>query len=91
MNPALERTGAVHGVPLPRRHRGGVNAASEPDALRRSEHQCFAGCDWDTVDEEAFAAWLRDPNAVKLGSKMPNYHLTQDEIDALVAYLESLT
>ena len=31
------------------------------------------------------------PNAVKLGAKMPNYHLTQDEIDALVAYLEGLT
>ena len=36
-------------------------------------------------------AWLHDPNAVKLGSKMPNYHLSDDEIDALVAYLESLT
>jgi cytochrome c1 len=34
---------------------------------------------------------LHDPNAVKLGAKMPNYHLTQGEIDALVAYLESLT
>jgi len=53
-------------------------------------HSCFAGCDWDTKDEAALRAWLADPNAVKLGSKMPNYHLTQDEINALVAYLESL-
>jgi cytochrome c oxidase subunit II len=55
-----------------------------------SDHQCFAGCDWDTTDVVALKAWLRDPNAVKLGSKMPNYHLTEAEISALVAYLESL-
>ncbi len=36
-------------------------------------------------------AWLKDPNAVKLGAKMPNYQLTDQEIDALVAYLYSLT
>ena len=34
--------------------------------------------------------WLRDPNAVKLGTKMPNYQLSEHEIDALVAYLQSL-
>ncbi|MEA2520576.1 MAG: cytochrome c oxidase subunit, partial [Actinomycetota bacterium] len=53
-------------------------------------HSCFAGCDWDTTDINALKAWLRDPNAVKLGSKMPNYHLTEDQINQLVAYLESL-
>ena len=31
------------------------------------------------------------PNAVKLGAKMPNYHLSEDEINSLVAYLYSLT
>ena len=69
----------------------GVNAAPNLTHFADPTHQCFAGCDWDTADEEALAAWLRDPNAVKLGSKMPNYQLSQDEIDALVAYLESLT
>jgi cytochrome c1 len=34
---------------------------------------------------------LRDPGAVKLGSKMPDYDLTDEEIEALVAYLYSLT
>ncbi len=53
-------------------------------------HSCFAGCDWNTSDTAALQAWLRDPNAVKLGSKMPNYHLSPDEINALVAYLQSL-
>lgn len=54
-------------------------------------HECFAGCNWETADREALEAWLRNPDAVKPGSKMPNYHLTEEEIDALVAYLYSLT
>jgi cytochrome c oxidase subunit 2 len=59
-------------------------------------HTCFAGCNWETynadgtLNEADLRAWLEDPNAVKLGAKMPNYHLTPDEIDALVAYLGSL-
>ena len=53
-------------------------------------HECFAGCNFETPDEEALRAWLRDPDAVKLGVKMPNYGLTEVEIDALVAYLMSL-
>lgn len=54
-------------------------------------HECFAGCNWETTDRAALEAWLRNPDAVKLGSKMPSYDLTQQEIDALVAYLGSLT
>ena len=54
-------------------------------------HECFAGCIWETEDVEALKAWLRDPNAVKLGSKMPDYKLYNDEVDALTAYLLSLT
>ncbi|MEP7060227.1 MAG: cytochrome c oxidase subunit II [Actinomycetota bacterium] len=53
-------------------------------------HQCFAGCDWETMNTDDLKAWLRDPEAVKEGSKMPNYHLTEDQINSLVAYLESL-
>jgi cytochrome c oxidase subunit 2 len=73
---------------------GGTDATSEaaPDLTHFADptHECFAGCIWETSDREALEAWLRDPNAVKLGSKMPNYLLTEDEIDALVAYLYSL-
>ena len=36
------------------------------------------------------AAWLRNPQAVKDGADMPNLNLTQDQINELVAYLESL-
>jgi cytochrome c oxidase subunit 2 len=35
------------------------------------------------------ATWLADPQAVKPGTKMPNFHLTSSQIQALVAYLES--
>jgi cytochrome c oxidase subunit 2 len=73
---------------------GGTDAASPaaPELTHFADptHECFAGCNWNTTDRKALEAWLRDPNAVKLGAKMPNYHLTQDEIDALVAYLYSL-
>jgi cytochrome c oxidase subunit II len=54
-------------------------------------HECFAGCDFATADEAALKDWLADPNAVKLGAKMPDYGLTDQQIDALVAYLYSLT
>jgi cytochrome c oxidase subunit II len=68
----------------------GSPAAPSMTHFADPNHQCFAGCDWDTTDRTALEAWLRDPNAVKLGSKMPNYHLSQSEIDSLVAYLQSL-
>jgi cytochrome c oxidase subunit 2 len=74
---------------------GGTDATvrAGPDLTHFADptHECFAGCNWETTDEEALKAWLRNPDAVKLGSKMPNYDLTEDEIDALVAYLYSLT
>jgi cytochrome c oxidase subunit 2 len=53
-------------------------------------HECFAGCDFETLDAAALKAWLADPNAVKEGAKMPDYGLTEQQIDALVAYLYSL-
>jgi cytochrome c oxidase subunit II len=40
--------------------------------------------------EEDLARWLRDPPEVKAGSKMPDYDLSEDEIEALVEYLRSL-
>ena len=74
---------------------GGTDATSKagPELTHFADptHECFAGCNWETTDREALEAWLRDPPSVKLGSKMPNYQLSDDEIDALVAYLTSLT
>lgn len=39
---------------------------------------------------ENMAAWLKNPQTVKPGTKMPNLQLKQEEIDALVAYLDTL-
>jgi cytochrome c oxidase subunit II len=39
---------------------------------------------------ENLAAWLRDPQAVKPENHMPTIPLTEEDIDALVAYLLSL-
>ena len=33
--------------------------------------------------------WLADPPGVKPGADMPNLHLTPQQIDALIAYLQS--
>lgn len=74
---------------------GGTEATSPagPDLTNFADptHECFAGCNWETSDVEALKAWLRDPDAVKLGAKMPNLQLTEAEIDALTAYLYTLT
>jgi cytochrome c oxidase subunit 2 len=79
---------------------GGTNASSPAGPnlthFAAPEHECFAGCNWDTYNEDGslnqadLDAWLKDPNAVKLGTKMPNYHLTDEERQALIAYLGSL-
>jgi nitric oxide reductase subunit C len=34
--------------------------------------------------------WLRNPKAVKADTAMPNLHLSDSEIDAMLAYLTSL-
>lgn len=36
------------------------------------------------------AAFIRDPQALKPGSQMPNFHLSEEEIRALTEYLEGL-
>jgi cytochrome c oxidase subunit 2 len=65
-----------------------------PDLTHFMSRREFAGAIVDN-NEENLRAWLEDPNAVKpmqaeTGIGMPNLNLTDDEIDALVAYLMSL-
>ncbi|MBV9959606.1 MAG: cytochrome c oxidase subunit II [Acidobacteria bacterium] len=35
-------------------------------------------------------AWVRDPQAVKVGCLMPNMQMTDEEVDKIVAYLQTL-
>lgn len=43
-----------------------------------------------TNDPANLARWLRDPQGVKPGSHMPDLNLTDDEVNDLVAYFETL-
>jgi cytochrome c oxidase subunit II len=60
-----------------------------PDLTHFGSRKVFAGGILENTPENV-ARWLRNPDAVKAGSKMPNYRLTEDQIEDLVAYLESL-
>ncbi len=46
--------------------------------------------DMKVNNEENLRAWLTNPQAVKSGVKMPNFILSESEIDALVAYINNL-
>jgi len=41
-------------------------------------------------DPQAMAAWIRDPQKLKPGANMPAHHVPDEELDALVTYLETL-
>lgn len=60
-----------------------------PNLTHFATRRTFAGAVLENTPENV-GRWLSDPPAVKPGTLMPNLHLTQDQISALVAYLESL-
>jgi cytochrome c oxidase subunit 2 len=66
-----------------------AQARTAPDLTHFATRNTLAGAMFDN-NTENLAAWLRDPPEMKPGSKMPDYGLSEDEIDALVAYLQSL-
>jgi cytochrome c oxidase subunit 2 len=70
----------------------GVEGAEQevgPDLSHFGSRQVLAGGILQNTPEE-LARWLADPPAVKPGSKMPDYNLTDEQIEALVTYLHSL-
>ena len=46
--------------------------------------------DMKVNNEDNLRAWITNPQAVKSGVKMPNFILSESEIDALVAYINNL-
>lgn len=60
-----------------------------PDLTHVAGRSVFAGAMFD-LNSENLAKWLRDPPGVKPGSRMPNLGLSEGEIEALIAYLETL-
>lgn len=65
------------------------DAPSAPNLTKLFTRDCFAGCIYDLTDRNELEAWLRDPQR-KAGSLMVVGELTEDEIDRLYAYLETL-
>lgn len=66
-----------------------VLSTTGPDLTHFASRKTFGGATYENTRENLIR-WLRDPPAMKPGSKMPRYDLTEDEIEALVSYLESL-
>ncbi len=42
------------------------------------------------LDDVSLRLWLRDPRAIRGNTAMPNFRMSDSEIEAVVAYLESL-
>ena len=60
-----------------------------PDLTHFASRTMFAGASFER-NSQNLRDWLANPPAMKDGSFMPNLGLTDDEITALVAYLETL-
>ena len=82
-----------------------VSATAEVGAQLVEEHQCqnchringsgsLVGPDLDNIlsyeDPRVMRMWLQDPKAMKSNPVMPNFHLSDTEIDALIIYVESI-
>ena len=61
-----------------------------PNLTHFASRECFAGCILEMNDED-LRRWLDDPPAVKAGSWMRDYGLTEDQLDDMVAFLNTLT
>ncbi|MFN2166366.1 MAG: cytochrome c oxidase subunit II [Anaerolineae bacterium] len=59
-----------------------------PDLTHLGDRETLGAGVLDNTPEE-LARWLKDPQAIKPGSYMPNLKLSDSEINALVAYLEA--
>jgi cytochrome c oxidase subunit II len=63
--------------------------SSGPNLAHFGSRNWFAGAAFEN-NTENLSNWLRDPPAMKPGSRMPDYGLTEQQIQELVAYLQSL-
>ena len=62
---------------------------SGPNLTHFASRGTFAGAMFEN-NTENLKAWIDDPAGVKPGALMPDYGLSSDEIDAVVAYLQTL-
>jgi cytochrome c oxidase subunit 2 len=64
-------------------------ANGAPNLTHLMSRECFRGCTLD-VDEENLRRWVADPRSIEAGSFMPDYGLSADEVDQVVAFLMTL-
>jgi cytochrome c oxidase subunit 2 len=60
-----------------------------PDLTHFKSRSVFAGAIFENNDNN-LRLWLANPPQEKPGSVMPNLHLSADQINQLVAYLDTL-
>lgn len=61
-----------------------------PNLTHFASRQVFGGGIFGNDDDEQLAAWLRSPQEAKPGAQMPTLGLDDDQVDALVEYLQTL-
>ncbi len=67
----------------------GADVRIGPDLTHLASRETF-GANLFDMNAEELTRWLENPAAMKPGSRMPDYGLTPDQIEALVAFLLSL-
>lgn len=66
-----------------------AQGTSAPNLTHFATRETFAGAMFENTTEN-LKRWIDNPPAVKPGVKMPDYGLSSQEIEAVVAYLQSL-
>jgi len=70
----------------------GTTAAGKigPELTHVASQKSIAGGVLSPVDEANLTRWIKDPPAVKPGTKMPNYNLSDQQIHDIVQWLLTL-
>jgi cytochrome c oxidase subunit 2 len=70
----------------------GTTAAGKigPDLTHIASQKSIAGGVVSPVDETNLTRWIKDPPAVKPGTKMPNYNLSDQQVHDIVQWLLTL-
>jgi cytochrome c oxidase subunit II len=78
--------GVPDGEPLPQ----DAQARVGPNLTHWNSRSEFAGGILDVQNDDHIRAWLANPQEEKPGAQMPNLGLSDEQIEALVAYLRTL-
>ncbi|MCH2183268.1 MAG: cytochrome c, partial [Mariniblastus sp.] len=68
----------------------GISTPNIGPDLTRISQRMLLGAGVLTNSKENLGKWLKDPQTYKPGCKMPDFNLTDQQVDQLVAFLESL-